>query len=162
MARHALPSSLRAATLLLPVLLVLLALPGVPAAQHEEYEARAFESWLAGASCEELEDESLFLRASLFSRKQGVREWQMGLRLQLRSAHRRYVKRCLQERRYWSYECLSIQRTMGILRHALNDDELLSDTNAERRILTRRREKIEERRARVCDPGRARVIEEAP
>lgn len=142
---------------LLAALVILLAFPTRSIAQHEEYEARAFESWLAGASCDELEDESLFLRASLASRKQGVRNWQMGLRVQLSQAHRRYARRCIQGLRYWSYECLSIQRTMGILRRALEDDELLSDANAERQILAQRREKIDEHRARVCTPEESTV-----
>ena len=114
------------------------------------------ESWLAAASCEELEDEAIFLQSAVFSRKQGVRDWQMGLRLQLRYAHRRYSKRCIQELRYWSYECLSIRRAIRVLRTALTDDDMISDANAERRTLTRRREKIEQRRARSCESEAAR------
>ena len=154
MARH---TQLAGSLLLLAVptiltILTFLTVPTLATAQHEEYEARAFESWLAGASCDELEDESLFLRRSLATRRQGLREWKMGLRVQLGHAHRRYSVRCIQGLRYWSYECLSIQRTMGVLRGALEDDELVSDTTEERGILAARREKIEERRARACKP----------
>ena len=146
MARHARPS------LLLAAFLLLVAIPTVSIAQHEEYEERAFESWLAGASCDELEDEARFLRTSLATRKEGMRNWKMGLRVQLSQAHRRYATRCIQGMRYWSYECLSIQRTMDILRRALDDDELVSDVTAERGILQKRRQRIEQRGERACEP----------
>lgn len=132
--------------------LLLLAIPTASLAQHEEYERRAFESWLASASCDELKDEALFLGTSLTARKDSLRSWKMGLRVQLGQAHRRYAVRCIQGLRYWSYECLSIQRTMGVLRGALEDDELVSDISAERRMLIERREKIEERRPHACVP----------
>jgi hypothetical protein len=130
--------------------LLLLSVPNASVAQHDEYEERAFESWLVGASCDELEDEALFLKKSLAARKQGIRNWQLGLRVQLRDAHRRYARRCIQGLRYWSYECLSIQRAMGVLRWALEDDELLSDATSQRRVLSQRREKIDVRHASAC------------
>ena len=137
--------------LLLAAFLLLLPLPTVSVAQYEEYETSVFESWLAGAPCEALEAEELFLRKSLASSKQGVRRWKMDLRVQLGHAHRRFARRCIDDLRYWSYECLSIRRAIRVLRHALEDDELMIDAKAERRTLTRRRKKIEERYARACE-----------
>ena len=137
--------------LLLATCLLLALLPAVSLAQDDEYESSVFDNWLAGASCERLQDEALFLRKSLGASKQGVRQWHMHLRVQLGEAHRRYSRRCIEGMRYWSYECLSIRRAIRVLRTALLDEDMVGDLSAERRTLTRRREKIEQRYARVCE-----------